>query len=89
MILAIDAPGKAELREKHRHGHVSHFKAHADRIALAGPFTGDRAGSLVIFRCETVGEAQAFIRADPFYDAGVWGRIEIEPFRASIVNLAA
>jgi uncharacterized protein YciI len=80
-ILAMDGPDSAGLRQQHREGHLAHFRANADKLAVAGPLTGDQAGSLVIVRAESEAEAEAFIRQDPFHHAGVWESIQIFPFR--------
>lgn len=81
-IMAFDAPDTDDLRVQHRDGHLAHFKAHADRIAVAGPMGAGAPGSLVIFECDNEAEARAFIEGDPFYGAGVWERITIASFKA-------
>ena len=81
-IIARDAADTADARAKHREGHLAHFKAHADMIAVAGPLSGAGSGSLVIYRAANEDQARAFIEADPFNVAGVWDEIEIFAFRA-------
>ena len=82
-IIAYDNPASDEARARYREGHIAHFNAHADQIAVAGPMSGATSGSLVIFRADTESEARSFIEADPFYPAGVWARIEVMQFKAA------
>ena len=82
VIIAKDRPGSDDARAECRDGHLAHFKSHADQIAVAGPFSGEASGSLVIFRAGDAAEARAFIEADPFYPAGVWESIDVHAFRA-------
>ncbi|WP_394728705.1 YciI family protein [Altererythrobacter sp. GH1-8] len=82
-IIAYDNPDSDAARVEHREGHLSHFKAHAAQIAVAGPMVGEKSGSLVIYNAENAEEARAFIEADPFHAAGVWGSIEVMQFKAA------
>lgn len=82
-IIAYDRPGGEDARAEHRDGHLAHFKAHAERLAVAGPMSGSASGSLVIYRATDEAEARAFIEADPFHGAGVWDRIEVMQFKAA------
>jgi len=88
-IVLTDAPNSDAARKAHHDGHISHFKAHKDQLALAGPLMGDddaSVGSLVVIDCDSEAAARAFIEADPFFDAGVWENIFIAKLKASIVD---
>lgn len=88
-ILAQDRKGTEDARQTQREGHLAHFQSHKGKIALAGPLTSDdgrSVGSLVIFEAESEAEAGAFIRADPFYVAGVWDEPVIARIRGSIFD---
>lgn len=87
MIMVRDQAESEAARQQHRDGHLAHFAAHKSRIALAGPLNDDdgrSVGSLVIYDTESEAAARAFIRADPFYDAGVWQGPVIASFKGSI-----
>lgn len=88
-IIAIDGPDSADLRAEHRAGHLAHFGAHADKIAVAGPLGGAETGSLVIYKAADAEEALAFISADPFNLHGVWRSIQVLSFKASSGQWAA
>ncbi|MEM7702397.1 MAG: YciI family protein [Pseudomonadota bacterium] len=83
-IIAYDKPNMDDARAAHRDAHIAHFKAHSDQIAVSGPMSDPIPGSLIIYHADTADEAQAFIRADPFFEAGVWDRIEVTRFKASM-----
>lgn len=86
-IIVRDRDDTELARQQHRDGHLAHFSKHKDQIALAGPLSADdgrSVGSLVIFEAESEAEAGAFIRADPFYGAGVWADPVIARIRGSI-----
>lgn len=88
-ITLQDAGGSDVARKEHHEGHMSHFKAHRDQLALAGPLSNDDGvsiGSLVVIDCESEEAARAFIQRDPFYDAGVWKEVFVAKLKASIVD---
>lgn len=85
-IIVQDREDTEAARQEHRAGHLAHFRNHKDRIALAGPLSGDDAcsvGSLVILAADNEAEAAAFIRGDPFYSAGVWNEPIIAAMKCS------
>ncbi|MEO1019805.1 MAG: YciI family protein [Pseudomonadota bacterium] len=82
-IIAYDKSGSQQARIEHRDGHLAHFNAHADRIAVAGPMSGSQSGSLVVYCADSEDEARYFIEMDPFFSAGVWARIEVMSFKAA------
>lgn len=88
-IIAYDGPGDDGARASHHDGHVAHFKAHKDKIAVSGPLSGPLSGSLVIYKAETLEEARTFIESDPFFPAGVWERVEVTNFKASMGDWVA
>jgi uncharacterized protein len=86
-IMAQDREGSEAVRLAQRDGHLAHFRNHQDRIALAGPLAGDdgrSVGSLVIIEAASEAEADAFIRADPFYQAGVWNEPVVARLKGTI-----
>lgn len=90
-IMTQDAPSTDADRAKHREGHLNHFKAHKNKIALSGPLSTDEgggAGSLVIYDAQDAREARQFIEADPFFGASVWSQITVQRFKYSIANPA-
>jgi hypothetical protein len=81
VILGFDGPDGQVKRPAFRPAHLARLEALAsrNRLVLAGPLT-DKTGSLIIMEAESLEEAQAFAREDPYTLHGVFDRIEVHPF---------
>lgn len=85
-VMAWDAPGSATARADHRDAHFAHIGTIIDTIAVAGPLKdadGTNIGSLVVLKVATRDEAEAVLKSDPYFAAGVWARWDIHPFVAA------
>jgi uncharacterized protein len=85
-ITAWDAEGADAIRSAERLAHFAHIETIMDRIAIAGPLKtaeGGFAGSLVVVKAATHEEAEAILKSDPYFKAGVWARWDIHPFLAA------
>ncbi len=85
-IYAWDRPHSADARAAMQTAHFAHIETIMDRIAIAGPIkddAGNNIGSLFILKVASAGDADTILRSDPYFDAGVWERWEIHPFRAA------
>ena len=79
-----DAPGMAARRLEVRPEHKAYLAAVAERIAFAGPLldeAGDMCGSLLVIDFADRAAALAWLAAEPFTRAGVYGRSEVTAFR--------
>jgi len=79
-----DAPGMAERRLEVRPAHKAYLGAVADRIAFAGPLLDDAgamSGSLLVVDFADRAAALAWLGAEPFTRAGVYGTSEVTAFR--------
>jgi uncharacterized protein len=82
-IVSHDAPGSAGPRAEARAAHFAHIETILDRVAVAGPLKdsdGNIVGSLVVLKCDSADEAEAILKSDPYFAAGVWARWDIHPF---------
>jgi uncharacterized protein YciI len=81
VILGFDGPGGADKRKVHRPAHLARMETldAQGRVVLAGPLT-DKTGSLIVIEAESLAEAEAFVREDPYVVHGVFERFEIHPF---------
>lgn len=81
VILGFDDPDGATKRKIYRPAHLAKLDLlHSQqRVLLAGPLT-DGAGSLIVISAESLAEAEAFAREDPYTVNGVFERIEVHPF---------
>ncbi len=79
-----DAPGMATRRVEIRPEHKAYLAAVADKIAFAGPLLDDAgamSGSLLVIDFADRAAALAWLAAEPFTRAGVYGSSEVTAFR--------
>ncbi|MGO4326354.1 YciI family protein [Cupriavidus sp. 2TAF22] len=80
----LDKPGTGELRAKVRPDHKVYLGAKADSIAFAGPLLGDdgetMVGSLLVIDFPSHADAKAWLAAEPFTRAGVYGQSAVHAF---------
>jgi uncharacterized protein YciI len=81
VILGFDGPDGQAKRKIYRPAHLANLEPllAQNRVVLAGPLT-DGAGSLIVITADSLAEAQAFAREDPYTVNGVFERIEVHPF---------
>ncbi|MGW9231573.1 YciI-like protein [Pseudorhizobium sp. NPDC055634] len=84
-FLCTDKPGHLNVRMDTRPAHLEHLnKLNADGILkMAGPFLDDDGkpnGSLVIVEAEDIAAARALAEADPYYQAGLFEKVEVKPY---------
>jgi uncharacterized protein len=85
-VIAWDVADSATLREAARDAHFAHIERVIDKIAVAGPLKDDAGaniGSLFVLDVANAAEAEALIRSDPYFAAGVWDRWAVHPFLAA------
>jgi uncharacterized protein len=83
-FMLFDAPGMAARRLEVRPEHKAYLGGVADRMAFAGPLlddAGTMAGSLLVIDFADRAAALAWLAAEPFTRAGVYGRSEVMAFR--------
>ena len=79
-----DAPGMAARRLEIRPEHKAYLAGVAERIAFAGPLldeAGEMNGSLLVIDFADRAAALAWLAAEPFTRAGVYGQSEVSAFR--------
>ena len=81
VILGFDGPDGAAKRKVHRPAHLARMEAldAQGRVVLAGPLT-DKTGSLIVIEADSLEEAEAFAKEDPYTLQGVFARVEVHPF---------
>lgn len=86
-IVAYDKPNGLAHRMEVRPDHLAHLDTLGDKLVLAGPFLdakGDMNGSFMVIEAESQAEAEAVFAKDPFVARGVFGSIEIRPWKIGI-----
>jgi uncharacterized protein YciI len=84
-VWAEDSTGAAAARGRELAAHLAHVEAVIDRLWVAGPLldaAGQVVGSLLVFDVADEPAARALMEADPYFLAGVWGRISYRPYKA-------
>lgn len=81
VILGFDGPEGSTKRKIFRPAHLAKLDAlHAEqRVVLAGPLT-DGTGSLMVISADSLAEAEALAKEDPYTINGVFERVEVHPF---------
>ena len=94
-IIATDKPDSLSQRLAHRPAHLArlHTLQAEGRLLLAGPFpTIDSedpgpagfSGSLIVAEFADLAAARTWADADPFVAAGVYGAVDVKPFRRTL-----
>ncbi len=84
-IYCLDKPNSLELRQRTREAHLAHARAHGECIRLGGPLMTDdglgMVGSLLIVDMPDKAAVEAFVRDDPYHQAGLFEAVLIRPFK--------
>ena len=90
VIFALDKAGAHALRLHHYEAHKAYLASAPIKTLLSGPLMSEDGstmiGSMFLLEGASLEEAVAFNRADPFYAAGLWERVEIRPFLKRVDN---
>jgi len=90
-IVGHDGPDALPRRRAQRPAHLERIRALLDagRLLLAGPLPAidspdpgpaGFAGSLIVAEFASLEDARAWIAADPYVTAGVFGSVDVQPF---------
>ena len=91
-IIATDVANSLEQRLAARPAHLArlHQLQAEGRLVLAGPHpaidsndpgAAGFSGSLIVAEFESLADAQAWAKADPYVEAGVYANVVIKPFK--------
>jgi uncharacterized protein len=87
VLTCIDKPDSLALRMANREAHLAYVREHPGFVRLAGPFLGsggEMAGSLFIVEANDLATVEAFTASDPYAVAGLFDRVEIRAWRATV-----
>jgi hypothetical protein len=90
MLACFDKPNALDLRMATREAHLAYVRENLAQVKLAGPMLDEAdsmAGSLFVLDVADRAAVEAFTAADPYQKAGLFERVEIRGFRASIGQL--
>jgi uncharacterized protein YciI len=84
-IYCLDKPNSLDLRLKTREAHLAYARNQGDSIRLGGPLLTDdgeaMVGSLIVVDMPDKAAVEAFVRDDPYYQAGLFEAVLIRPFK--------
>lgn len=86
-LACFDKPNSLDLRMATREAHLAYVREHIAMVKLAGALLDEAdnmAGSLFIMDAPDRAAVEAFNAADPYQQAGVFGRVDVRGFRAAI-----
>ena len=86
VMIAKDKPGTGEQRTATRPVHLEHLKAMGEKLVLAGALMGadgNPEGSLLVLEADSLEAARATLLADPFIAEGIFGSVEVKPWRVA------
>lgn len=89
-IITKDAEGSAAARATLQDAHKRYLDANRPHLVAAGAMLQDDGatahGGILLVDFETREEVDAFVRNDPFWDAGVFGDITITRWRKAFLD---
>lgn len=94
-IIATDQPDSLAKRLAARPDHIARlYELESEgRLLLAGPFPAIASndpgpagftGSMIVGEFESMADAEAWANADPYVAAGVYGEVQVKPFRKTL-----
>ena len=86
VMIAKDKPGTGDQRTATRPVHLEHLKAMGQKLVLAGALMGadgNPEGSLLVLEADSLEAARATLLADPFIAEGIFGSVEVKPWRVA------
>lgn len=73
----------SEVRPVHRQ-YLTSLKGQG-KLVVAGPFTDD-SGALIVYEAESLGAAEALLKADPFCTSGIFLKWQLRPWNPVFAN---
>ena len=90
VLFCVDKPGSLDLRMATREAHLAYMRDKAAMMKLGGPMlndNGEMAGSLLIVEAPDRAAAIALNSHDPYTLAGLWERVDVKVFKATLGQL--
>ena len=84
VMIAKDKPGTGDKRSATRPVHMQHLEAMGEKLVFAGALMGadgNPEGSLLVLEADSLEAAKAVLLADPFVTEGIFGAVEVKPWR--------
>lgn len=89
LINAYDGENMLEKRMEVRSKHLENIDRLGKHVVFAGGRLNDDGkpvGSVMIMEFETRGELDEYLQTEPYIEAKVWDRVDVEPFNVVILG---
>lgn len=90
IIHCLDKPDHVAVRLAHYDAHKAYLGAAPIKTIISGPLLADdnetMIGSCFMVEADSLAEATAFNRNDPFFAVGLWQTTSIRPFLKRVDN---
>lgn len=88
VIICNDKPNSHDTRMATRDAHLAYAKANEHvKIRVGGPFLSENGamnGSMLIVEADDPAKVDAFVKNDPYGQAGLFDRVEVRPWKATV-----
>ena len=92
LVIGFDRhPHQMPLRDSVRPEHRSYVLGHAEKLRMAGAMvddSGNQQGTMLVFEADSAEEVWAWVRAEPFYQAGVYETLAVRKWDLVIGAIA-
>lgn len=90
VVHCLDHDGAVETRLAYYDAHKAYLAAAKVRTVISGPLLADdeatMIGSCFVIEADSLADAEAFNRNDPFAQVGLWKSVSIRPFLKRVDN---
>jgi uncharacterized protein len=90
IILTTDRPDSTHIRQETRPAHLDYIQGFGKQIVAGGATLADdgevMTGSFILVEMPDRGAVQAFLRNDPYVQAGLFDTVEVRRWRKVIFN---
>jgi len=87
IVHCLDKPGAASLRKESLAAHSSYLKSKPITIVMGGPVLGEdeaAIGSFLVVEADSKADVEAFSDKDPYTEAGIFERVDINAWKKVI-----
>ena len=84
VITCKDKPGHLPIRMENRPAHVAYLESYLDIMLCAGPTldsSGNPSGSVLIINFDSLADAEAWAKQDPYSKAGLFESVTITAWK--------
>ncbi|MCL7940555.1 YciI family protein [Halomonas sp. ATCH28] len=94
IVYCQDKPTHLSKRLESLDAHKAYLEGNPIQVLISGPLVDESdhetmKGSFFLVEADSLEEVRVFNCNDPFYKAGIWQRIDIQPFNKRVDNMSS